>query len=255
MPLLSTLGTGSAKGFGHRKPVRRINKDLILHLDPANASCFKSGDTTATNLVTGNSVTGASGNPGTGTHTPNTANFPAYSSSNGGVFDFAGGRGMNVEEDLGSNTSMTIDMWVYKNSANTQYFTDARKPYRPDGGVWYLSNYDSENINWNNNTGYNFSGTYNASDTDFLNQWLHIVTTGTTGGTGKIYVNGDEVTPYVYQNTLASCKFGRNFRIGTRFTTSEQWTGLMGPIKPYSVELSAGQVRRNFEADRMRFAV
>lgn len=252
MPLLSTLGSGSAKGFGHRKPIKKISNNLVLDLDPANTNCFKSGDTTAINLITGNSVTGASGQPNAGTHTPNSANFPAYSSSYGGIFDFAGGRGMNVEEDLGSNTSMTIDIWVNKlNDITTDYLTDARN----NGGVWFLTNYVSHNINWNSDTAYNFETPYNASANGLLNQWLHIALTGTTGGTGKLYVNGVEVNPYSIQTTMASCKFGKNFRIGTRFTNSGQWQGYMGPIKLYDIELSAGQIRRNFEAYRSRFGI
>lgn len=103
---------------------------LILHLDPANPDCFGTGETSATNLVSGGAVTGASGQPNAGAHTADTANFPAYNSINGGIFDFAGGKGMNCDEDLGTHTTITFDIWYYKNGSGQHYITDGRN----DGG-------------------------------------------------------------------------------------------------------------------------
>jgi len=91
-----------------------VRDGLVLHLDPANPKCFSNGQTSCTNMVSGGSVTGASGQPNAGTHTPNTANFPAYNSINAGVFDFTGGKGMNVEEDLGSHTQFSIECGIIK---------------------------------------------------------------------------------------------------------------------------------------------
>jgi hypothetical protein len=49
--------------------------------------------------------------------------------------------------------------------------------------------------------------------------------------------------------------FGKNFRIGTRYTTSTQWTGYMGPIVAYNRVLSAGEVKQNFNAHRSRYGI
>jgi hypothetical protein len=129
-----------------------VTDGLIFALDAGSSRCFTSGETTATDLVQGFNCSGASGSPGSGTHTPDTANFPVYNSIKGGVFDFAGGKGINIDGDLGSTTASTISMWFYKNSSNTQYFTDGRN----NGGVWFLSNYTFDNINWNEKLTYNF---------------------------------------------------------------------------------------------------
>jgi len=76
--------------MGFHNGAKVVNDSLILLLDMGNPKCFTSGETTCTNLVTGGCVTGGSGAPGSGAHTPNTANFPAYSYFKGGVFDFNG---------------------------------------------------------------------------------------------------------------------------------------------------------------------
>ena len=58
-----------------------VTDGLIFGIDAGSSRCFVSGDTTATDLVQGFNCSGASGNPGSGTHTPNTANFPVYNST------------------------------------------------------------------------------------------------------------------------------------------------------------------------------
>ena len=223
-----------------------VTKNLIFAIDAGSPKCFKSGDTTATCLISGFNCSGANGTPGSGTHTPNTANFPAYNSINGGVFDFDGGRGINIDGDLGTATASSICMWIYKNSSNTQYFTDGRN----DGGDWFLSNYQSQNITWENNLTYNFSGTYNGSDSSFLNQWIHMVVCSDSNGS-KLYLNGYEVTPI--GSASVDEDFGINYRIGTRYTTSGEWTGYMGPIYFYNRKLGDHEVKQNFEAQRERF--
>jgi hypothetical protein len=223
---------------------------LVLHLDPANPDCFGSGQTSATNLVSGGSVTGASGNPGTGAHTPNTANFPAYSSTNGGIFDFAGGRGMNVEEDLGSHTAFSLCMWFYTSSATLAYFTDGRN----NGGTWYIRNYTtSVNYEFATQMSYNYDVTYDANAPEFTSTWVYqVVVSDATES--RLYLNGTEVSTYVSQISTNE-NLGVNYRIGTRYTTSSQWTGYMGPIRIYNRVLTQGEITDSFRAQRERFGV
>ena len=223
-----------------------ITDGLIFALDAGNPECFISGDTTATDLVQGFNCSGASGTPGSGTHTPNTANFPAYNSTKGGVFDFVGGRGINIDGKLGNTTASSISMWLYKNSSATQYITDGRN----DGGAWFLSNYSSYNINWTNNLRYNFEDPYNNNATGWRNTWVHIVATSDSTGS-KLYINGLEV---VLSNSSSPDEdFGVNYRIGTRYTTTGEWTGYMGPIYFYNRKLDAIEVLQNFNSQRTRF--
>lgn len=225
-----------------------VRDGMIFALDAGSSRCFTSGNTTATDLIQGFNCSGASGSPGSGTHTPNTANFPTYSDLNGGVFNFAGGKGINIDENLGSYTASSICVWFYKTSSDTEYFFDGRN----NGGQWFLSNYTSDNINWTETLTYNFSGTYNAADSAFINQWHHMVATSDAAGS-KLYIDGTEVT--AINSTSADEDFGKNYRIGTRYTTSSPWTGYMGPIYFYNRAITASEVAQNFNAQRSRFGI
>jgi hypothetical protein len=225
-----------------------ITDGLIFCLDAGHPRCFQSGQTTATDLVQGFNCSGASGTPNAGTHTPNTANFPAYSSSYGGVFDFNGGRGINVDGDLGSSTASSIGMWIYKTSAATEYITDGRN----NGGQWFLSNYTSFNYNWHDTLRYNYDATYNGATDVFINKWIYMVATSDSTGS-KLYLNGQPVSS-TYENS-ADEDFGINYRIGTRYTTSGQWGGLMGPIHFYNKRLSDAEVLQNYNATKGRFGL
>jgi hypothetical protein len=210
--------------------------------------------------MTGGNVSGASGTPGSGSHSAAGANFPEYNASYVGaktpVFDFAGGRGMNIDEDLGSSSGgLTISMWLYKNSSGTQYFTDGRN----NGGQWFLANYSGGNINFTNALEYNFDATLDLNAPEFINRWIHLVVTG--GGNGYFfYLNGYEVstnpygyrTSYVVQNAI-DMDLGRNYRIGTRYTTSTEWTGAMGPIHIWKRQLNSAEVLQTFNAHKSRF--
>lgn len=233
-----------------------VEEGLIFAIDAANPKCFTPGNTFGKNLITGGDLTGASGTPGSGTHTPNSGNFPSYNSTNEGVFDFAGGKGINCNEDLGAHSVVTLSMWFYKNSSGGQYFTDARN----NGGQWFLSNYSGENINYTDAMRYNFDASYNASNSNFLNNWIHMSVVSSGGGS-LLYLNGYEIsshptfrTSYVSQNSIDE-DLGKNFRIGTRYTTSSQWTGFFGPIHIYERALSAEEIYQSFSAHRSKFGI
>lgn len=225
-----------------------VESGLLLHLDAADATCFGAAETSATNLISSETVTGANGEPGTGAHTPNTANFPEWNSINGGIFDFAGGRGINVDEDLGTHTEFTIDIWYYKaGNGGTVYLTDGRN----DSGSWFLTNYTSNhNLTYTGLATYNFDVAYDAGNTDFIDRWQHL--TFTSDGTGsKMYIDGTERT--LLSSSSVDEDLGVNFRIGTRYTTSGEWTGYMGPIKIYDRALTASEALQNFNANKSRF--
>jgi hypothetical protein len=224
---------------------------LIFNLDAGNPNCFTEGNTSATNSITGGAVTGASGQPNAGPHTPNTANFPAYSSLNGGIFDFTGGRGMNCDEDLGTHTAATRSLWFYKVGGSNHYFMDGRN----DGGQWFISNYTPTfgNYEFTDLLTYNYGSPFNASAPEYLNNWIYLVTTS-DATTGRFYLNGVEVSNYDNQASIDE-DFGINYRIGTRFTTSGQWTGYMNQINFYNRVLSPDEIKKNFWATRGRYGI
>jgi hypothetical protein len=169
-----------------------------------------------------------------------------YNATKGGVFDFAGGKGINVDGDLGSTSSSSISMWIYRSLNSTQYITDGRN----DGGSWFLSNYVSFNLTWHQALKYNFEDPYNASAPEFINKWIHM--TVTSDGTGsKIYING--VYTAATNESSADEDFGINYRIGTRYTTTSEWHGKMGSIYFYNKALNATEALQNFNAQKTRF--
>ena len=112
--------------FGGTQPI--VTNDLVFCLDVGSYKCI----TGSTDDISNGVVTylnqylceGANGNPGGGTHTPNPAYMPTYSSDYGGILDFSGGRGMNVVQNLGATTVSTYSIWVLWDSGDylNQYF-------------------------------------------------------------------------------------------------------------------------------------
>ncbi len=225
---------------------------LILSLDAGNPKCMVPGATSATNIISGGAITGASGQPDAGAHTPNAANFPAYNSLNGGIFDFIGSRGMNCDEDLGTHTEFTYSKWFYKNtSAQNIYFADGRN----NGGQWFISNYSPllGNYEFTGVLTHNYGSPYNASAVEFIGNWIYLVVVS-DASTGRIYLNGLEVPDYDNQGSVTET-LGVNYRIGTRFTTAGQWTGYMNQINIYDRVLSQDEITKNFWATRGRYGI
>lgn len=224
-----------------------IKEDLVLYIDAANSKCFKSGDTTCKNLISGGLLTGANGNPGTGTHTPDPSNFPSYNSDFGGIFDFTGGilgKGMNVEEDLGTSTELTICTWLNTPSTNQQYISDGRN----NGGQWFIANYTGYGVNYTNALRY-------APNTDFTNKWAHMTATSNASGS-KLYFNATEVSSYTTQASVDE-DLGKNFRIGARYLTAAgntQYLGYIGLFMIYKRALTPAEIKQNYRTTN-RFIV
>jgi hypothetical protein len=75
------------------------------------------------------------------------------------------------------------------------------------------------------------------------------VTSDSTGS--KIYING--VYTAATGESSADEDFGINYRIGTRYTVSSEWTGKMGSIYFYNKALNATEALQNFNAQKTRF--
>lgn len=233
---------------------KALVQDLVFCLDVSNHKCAENPSGGISNginsLVTVSLCTGANGSPGSGTHTPNTANMPSYSSDFGGVLDFSGGKGINVEEDLGTSTVSTYSIWLKWPSGNTgnQYLFDARA----NGGVWHFANYASYNVNWNSNLRYNFGGgAFDATKWD-VNEWIHLITSSDNTGS-KIWVNGSNRTSDAATTNSTDEDLGKNFRIGTRYTTSNEFQGLIGPIHLYKTAFTDDMALQQFRAFQKRF--
>jgi len=221
---------------------------LIFAIDAGNTRCTDNGTAdTVNNLITGGIVTGAGGTPGTGTHTAVPSNFPELSGSYGGHFDFTDGRGMQVEETLSKGTTMTQCMWFYCNSSATQYLGDGRN----DSGSYFLINYNSVNININNQLKYKFSGTYAADDSAFIDHWHCLIVTSDAAGS-KLYLGGVEVDSYVAQDSVDE-DFGINYTIGASYWATSHWVGKMGLIHFYNRVLTAVEANQYYNSTKTRY--
>jgi hypothetical protein len=239
-------------GFVGTPPI--ITEGLVFALDVGSYKCI----TGSTNDISNGVITiineylceGANGSPGTGTHTPNPAYMPSYSSDYGGILDFSGGRGMNVVQNLGTSTVSTYSIWVLWDSGDysNQYFFDARS----DGGIWHFSNYNGNNINWNQNLTYNFGGGSYISTDWPSDEWVHIITVSDSSGS-KIYVNGSNRTSDASSKISTDEDLGKNFRIGTRYTTSQPYKGKMGPIHLYKQAFDDQEALQMFNTYKSRF--
>jgi hypothetical protein len=229
-----------------------VTDGMIFMLDAANPQCFVSGNTTAVDLIGGSLCTGANGNPGNGTHVPNAGMFPTYDSTAGGVFSFSND-GINIENDLGTATASSVVAWVYY-TGGTDYLFDGRA----DGGSWLLFAYSSANINWHYALSYNFDTTYNASSTYFLNQWIHVVATSDSTDS-RLYLNGirngSAPNGNIVSQSSSNENFGKNYRIGTRFTTATHFSGKMGPIYFYNRKITEAEALQNYNAHKSRFGL
>ena len=229
-------------------------RGLIFLIDPVNPRCVGVGDTDCLDLVGGKRCSGARGEPGTGTHTESTSNFPALeketsTNNSSHVFYFTGSRGINIDEDLGSHTACTAGMWLYKTSTAGTYMFD----FRNNGGNWWLNNYNNHNFNIHETMRYLFPAAdvdgYDAADFP-INVWIHLMITSNSSGS-KIYLNGKERT--AAHSNSANENFGINARIGTRYTTAGGHVGTMGPIYLYDKVLTAAEVKQNFLAHVGRY--
>jgi hypothetical protein len=226
-----------------------VTDGMIFMLDAANPQCFVSGNTTAVDLIGGSLCTGANGNPGNGTHVPNTSMFPTYDSTAGGVFSFSN-QGINIENDLGTATASSLVTWFYYNGSVPDYLFDGRA----DGGSWLLFNYSNANINWHYALSYNFDTTYTTGSSYFINQWYHLVVTSDSTDS-RLYLNGirngSAPNGNIITQISASENFGKNYRIGTRFTTGSSFSGKMGPIYFYNRKITEAEALHKFKSNNL----
>lgn len=231
-----------------------VTEGLVFALDVGSYKCITGSTDDISNgvvtIINDYLCEGASGSPAGSTHTPNPAYMPSYSPDYGGILDFSGGRGMNVVQNLGTSTVSTYSIWVLWDSGDysNQYFFDARA----NGGVWFFPNYVAYNINWNNNLRYNFGGGGFQSADWPSDEWVHIIAVSDSSGS-KIYVNGSNRTSDAYSTTSTDEDLGKNFRIGTRYTTSSPYRGKMGPIHLYKQAFNDQEALQMFNAYKSRF--
>jgi prepilin-type N-terminal cleavage/methylation domain-containing protein len=142
--------------------------------------------------------------------------------------------------DFGISGSMTISLWFNTPSKTTnRYFLDDRNP----GSWWFIKNYTggacgeiAGNIC--------FEGRVMAADSDWnVDEWTHLVVSENSSG-AKMYINGALVDTGSGDNTSITT----NLRIGTRYTNSGYFNGVIDEVRLYDRVLSDSEILRLYES-------
>lgn len=209
-----------------------VSNGLVLHLDAANAKSYPGSGATWTDL---------SGNANNGT----LVNGPTFSADNKGLIVFDGTND-RVECPAFNVNYVTLTVWVYKTSSNTNQGICRKQ------NNWALSQYNgtlqiAPGTNWAfSNTGYIIP----------LNTWINIayVYSGTgVSGSQIVYVNGSSI----FSNASGVGSLPSNVnpvRIGFD-DNNWWWGGKIAQTMIYNRALSAVEIAQNFNAQRGRYGI
>ena len=114
--------------------------------------------------------------------------------------------------ELDGNT-WTYECWIYPtqlgNAATDQWHAFLSRWKAGDYSFILEANRDSKNLLYAYGDGTNYSGQIQASNVFQNDQWYHVALTRSSGGTSKVYVNGQEKisvsTPTISNTTLPVC--------------------------------------------------
>ena len=214
-----------------------VTDDLKLALDAGSKRSYSGSGTSVDSIV--------------GANTATLYNGVAYSSNNGGFWDFDGsddyiltdfGNGLNP-----TTQDLSYGIWVKSDASQTGMFI-----MQSNWGTsvrFYIGSISGK-LGW----GIQDRG-WNASDTDvtFANgEWyyINIIFSGTTA---KLYANG----VLKATDTISSFVFGNNLGIGSGqpFTSAYHWNGGIAACRVYYQALTATEITQNYNAQKSRFGL
>ena len=166
--------------------------------------------------------------------------------ASGSCLGFDGVNDWALLGDAEINGAMTLGFWFYTPNKNQQYFFDNRDP----GSWWFIKNYAGGtcgeipgNIC--------FEGRVMAKDSDWnINEWTHLVVTDDTF-TAKMYINGKLIDTGLGEVSIIST----NLHIGTRYTNSSYFNGLIDEVRVYNRALSLEEINNRYQAGYTRYIV
>jgi hypothetical protein len=214
-----------------------ITDGLVFAVDAGSERSYSGSGTTADSIV--------------GTNTATLYNGVAYSSNNGGFWDFDGSDDY-ILTDFGSGLNPTTQdlsygIWVKSDSSQTAMFimqSNWGNPIR-----FYVGSIGGK-LGW----GIEDRG-WGAGDTDLtftIGEWyyINIIFSGTTV---KLYANGvlkatDTISSYVFSNNLG-------IGSGLPYSGGYPWNGGIAACRVYYQALTAAEVLQNFNAQKSRFGL
>ena len=215
-----------------------VEDNLVLYVDAANTKSYP-GTGTAWNDISG------SGNNGTLT------NGTAWITARGGAFSFDGTNDyVGFPQINFAGTEITAAIWIFgvnNNASSVIYFDNA-------AGNRVLN----VHIPWSNNRVYFDKGgsSYDRIDKAVTNAeyqgWHHwVFTANSSTGSMKIYNDG-VLWHSGTGKTNAMGNADGSMRVLGKDNSSNEWTGYMTTFQLYTNELSAAEVKQNFDATKRR---
>ena len=214
-----------------------VTDGLVFSIDAGSPRSYPGTGTSADSIVSNNTAT--------------LYNGVAYSSSNGGYWDFDGSDDYiltNFGDGLNPTTQdLSYGIWVKPDSTQTAMFM---MQSNWGGSHRFYIGSISGKLGW----GIQGRG-WNANDTDlsFVNgEWyyINIIFSGTTV---KLYANGvlkatDTISSYVFDNNLG-------IGSGQPYNSGYPWNGGIAACRVYYEELTANEVSQNYNAQKSRFGL
>ena len=232
-----------------------VKDGLVFSVDAANPRSYPGSGTTSTDLI--DNVEG-------------TLNSATFQTNNGGVIDFDGvddyinyGDSNKFSFGDGSNDSpFSLNVWVNWDALDN-YTCLISKDAASSNREWALLENGSDKIRiFIKNQGGNNQQSIDSTTTYSTGQWYNITATydGRGGNTAyqglSLYTNGNLETPFSAQanaytamsNTSANLEIGRYYNDNLYCINAQ-----IGPTQIYNKELSAAEVKQNYNALKGRF--
>ena len=208
-------------GLGHSPSI--VRDGLVLYLDAANPKSYPGSGTTWFDLkATSNSTL---------------SNGPTFVNSNKGYFSFDGVN--DYTQITVPTTTGTIGFWYYYNGTNVQ------KLIMGNSSSMLYQGGSAGTIHWFNGSTYAFA--INIGSTA---NWFYITLAYSSTSNNNIYVNG--ILKYSSTSIVINKGNGVYNVAGNHYTPQNCRFGM---IKTYDRELSADEIKQNFEATRGRYGV
>ena len=215
------------------------DSSLVLYLDAANNRSYPKSGTTWNDISRG-------------ANTATLVNGPTFSSANNGNIVFDGVDDFCSTTLIKTFTSMTIQVWFYKNGASVSVYSGLvanRSPSNTNVTGLLINGAGSECLGYNWNDAVN---TYSWNSGLVLrdNAWNFLSLTVTpTLATG--FLNGASATNAVSHLSTNIA----DLAIGTDYITERLVCGSIGLVSIYDKALSATEVLQNYNATKTRYGL
>ena len=210
--------------------------NLVLRLDPDNATSYPGSGTTWTDLAApAQNLT--------------LFNSPTYTSGTPSYFTFNGSNqyALSAATGIVNTTAYTKSAWFYLNGYQDNNI------FSGDGHFIYMgpqASIDKKiycgHSDWGSFTAYPSAATIN------LNTWYNVTLTFSTANGMTLYINGAQDSTYTAQKTAHP---GTGSASIAAYVAGNFLNGRIGKVYCYNVELTAGQVLQNYNNDKATYGL